>query len=330
MTTLRGINFGPCWQAAGVQGWGGEGYWFHHLFLARFLYDFRGSTRVAKTTTMWNNPGHMPLKRSYDNFAPVEKWPDCIWWNWLDGRTLNAVGLAGPGAGMIANQLFCPPRLEPFMVSFMAVRKTLEERLAEFSEFVKLMNAHIRGTTYMTQIGLQINISCPNTGLDTTHLIEEARKMLDISAELPVPKIIKINVLPPVETVAEIAEHPECDAVCFTNALPFGSCERDIPWKKLFPDGSPLARRNTKFGGGGYSGPELLPLVAEYSKQLRLAKVVKPFNVGGGIRSARDVEYLFRHGWLKPGRDSIFFASAAMVRPWNIQPIIRKAHELLG
>ena len=325
---LRGIDFGPCWDAAGVRGWFGEGYWFH--FLAPRWYDLQGSTKVAKTTTMFKNAGNMPLQGSEQNYAPKEMFPRCIWWSWWSGRTLNSVGLSGPGVHALAGFLFWRNLREPFMVSYMSVRPTIKERLEEFTSFAAFFMAELRGTTVLTRIALQINISCPNTGLDTSHLIEEARNMLDISAQLPIPKILKINILPPPETVAEIVQHPECDALCFTNALPFGSLPNRIPWQKLFPNGSPLAARSKSYGGGGYSGPELLPLVCEYSAKLRSLGIDKPFNLGGGIRKAADVDYAVRHGKLRRGGDSIFFASAAMVRPWNLRPIINRAHELLG
>lgn len=331
MPKLREIQFWPCWDAAGVRGWGGEGYWFHHLPLIRAWYDFRGSTRVSKTTTMYINEGKMPLLGPGMAYAPKERFPQCIWWDWWSGRTLNAVGLSGPGAHELSNQLFWRrPGRNSFMISYMSVRPTMEDRLEEFKAFAAFFMGMLRGTSVLSQIALQINISCPNTGLDTSHLIEEARKMLDISAQLPVPKILKINILPPPETIAEIVSHKECDALCFTNALPFGSLPDRIPWDKIFPKGSPLQARNKAFGGGGYSGPELLPLVCEYSAKLRSLGVTKPFNLGGGIRKPSHVDYAVKHGKLVRGNDSIFFASAAMIRPWNIRSIIQRAHDLLG
>jgi dihydroorotate dehydrogenase len=327
---LRGITFNPCWDASGLRGWAGEGYWFHRLPLARRMYDFRGSTRVAKTTTMYRNRGNMPLKGPAEKFAPEESFPRCVWWSFLGSRTLNAVGLSGPGAHMLSQELFWSGGKEPYMISFMSIKPTLKERLEELAQFCALLVGQLRATSQAERLALQINISCPNTGHDTAGLAYEAARMLDIAARAPVPKVLKINILPPVQTVAGIAKHEECDALCFSNALPFGSLPDKIDWKRMFPGGSPLLKRNRNFGAGGYSGPELLPLVCEYGRKLREAGVEKPFNLGGGIRSPRDVDYAVRHGGLRPGKDSVFFASAAMVRPWNIRGIIRRAHALLG
>ena len=327
---LRGITFNPCWDASGLRGWAGEGYWFHRLPLARRIYDFRGSTRVAKTTTMYRNRGNMPLKGPAEKFAPEESFPGCVWWSFIGSRTLNAVGLSGPGAHMLAQDLFWASDREPYMISFMSVKPTPDERLEELAQFCTLLDGQLRGTAQAKRIALQINLSCPSAKLDTAHLAGEAAKMLDTAALAPVPKIIKINILPPVPAVAEIARHKECDALCFSNTLPFGSLPDKIDWKRLFPGGSPLLKRNGDFGAGGYSGPELLPLVCEYGRNLREAGVEKPFNLGGGIRSPQSVDYAVKHGRLRRGKDSVFFASAAMVRPWNIRGIIRRAHALLG
>jgi dihydroorotate dehydrogenase len=327
---LRGITFKPCWDASGLRGWGGEGYWFHHAPVVRRMYDFSGSTRVAKTTTMYQHRGNMPLKGPAEKYAPKESFPRCVWWSLAGSRTLNAVGLSGPGAHLLGNDLFWASDKEPYMISFMSVRPAFEERLEELAQFCTLLDGQLRGTEQAQRIALQINLSCPNTGLDTGHLMHEAARMLDIAARAPVPKVVKVNILPPTEAVAEIARHKECDALCFSNTLPFGSLPDKIDWKRLFPGGSPLLKRDGSFGAGGYSGPELLPLVCEYGRKLREAGVEKPFNLGGGIRSPRDVDYAVAHGGLRRGKDSVFFASAAMVRPWNIRGIIRRAHELLG
>ena len=178
-------------------------------------------------------------------------------------------------------------------------------------------------------LGLQINISCPNTGLDPA-LVREGIAILELAEALRIPVMPKINLLAPVMAVKEIAAHPACDALCFTNALPFGSMPESFDWQRMFPGGSPLARRGERFGGGGYSSEILLPHVARYNCELLDAGVEKPRNVGGGLRYDYNVDFLVDTGNLRRGVDSVFFASAAMVRPWNIRSIIDRAHTLLG
>ncbi len=48
---LRGVEFGKVFAASGMQGFFGEGYWYHR-FLKPFGLNFEGITFVAKTTTL--------------------------------------------------------------------------------------------------------------------------------------------------------------------------------------------------------------------------------------------------------------------------------------
>lgn len=324
---LRGIEFQPCWDAPGVRGWMGEGYWFHKYF--RFLpgYDFSGSTRVGKTTTYDHNTGNMPFHGPEKLFAPKELFPKCIWFSLLRSETTNAVGLSGPGARALVKAGLLEKSSEPFMISFMSNKKTVEERLEDFRRFVVLLKASGSSAPY----AVQINLSCPNTGIHYDELVTEGVDMLHIGAAIGVPLIVKYNIFAPAPVVRATAEHSACDAVCGTNAPPFDAMmQLDPPLAHHFKNGSPLPPRDERFGGGGYSGHSLLYEAAKWGRELRRAGIRKPINLGGGIRHPFDVDYLVTKAGLRKGVDSVFFASAAMIRPWQVQPIIRRAHELLG
>ncbi len=334
---LRGIEFQPCWDAPGVRGFFGEGYWPHRApIVGPLWYNFKGSTRVTKTVTLNPQAGNMPLCGAEYNFAPTRLFPSAIWFNMFTGETLNAINLSGPGARVLFDQGLLLSR-EPFMISFMAVGKTREERKLEFSAFAAMLLAVLEkinalrntvqgfGLDY-APFAIQINISCPNTGHDPGDLVEDGEEALKWFAPIPVPKIVKVNILAPVKAVKLLADHPECDAICFSNAIPFGAPLGTFDWNKRFRNGSPLKG----FGGGGYSTRKMLPLVCEYSRRLRVAGVEKSFNLGGGIRCADDVDYAVSYGDLRPKKDSIFFASAAIASPWNIRSIIAEAHNRLS
>jgi len=333
---LQKIEFGPCLDAAGVRGWTGEGY-RHHRFMP--WLSFEGSTFVAKTTTLPPRippeAGILPIESTFP-YAPKEVLPKCIWFDLASGRTLNAVGLSGPGAKVLLSKEILEkyPQEKPFQFSFMSVEKTAEERLVEFKKFIILLLSQLKlMRKYKLVFGLQINISCPNTGLDPAHLVDEAITLLDAAqplTELGIPIIIKLNVLAPIKAVVEIANHRNCNAICVSNTIPFGALPERIAWKKIFPHGSPLKLRDPNLPEGGYSGPELLSLVGEFIYAAKLAGVKKPWNAGGGIRHPRDVGYLVEKAKLSQGRDSIFIGSAAMVRPHQVLRIIRAAHRLLG
>jgi|SRR5665213_877240 len=332
---LRGIEFGPCWDGAGVRGWMDERYWYHRLPLMRDWLKMEGSTLVSKTTTLPArippNGGNMPISPTAP-WGPLERFPKSIWFGILSGRTVNSVGLSGPGAEVLLFRGLLDARDDgkPFQISFMSAAATPEERLNEFQQFVRLLLQYV---IVFRKFGLQINISCPNAGIDPAHLTHQAIAMLDAATPLTnvgIPIILKLNVLVPTEAVKEMAAHPNCDALCVSNTLPFGMFPKHVAWKGIFPKGSPVRRRNETYGDGGYSGPELLVLVANFISRTKSVGVTIPWNAGGGIRHPRDVEYLVERAMLTPKVDSVFFASAAMVRPWNVPGIIRTAHDLLG
>lgn len=329
---LRGIDFGPCTDAAGLRGFFGEGYWFHNLPLLRRWYDFVGSTFVAKTATLLQTAGNMPLEGNELYFQPRKQFPSCIWVSWRHGIALNAVGLSNPGIDRLLQKGLLNPKYPPYMISFMAVKKTPDERAAECRAFVTLLGEAMKRLGLKPQTGLQINISCPNAGLDPTHMVHEAMRLLSIAAALDIPLMIKVSALVPVSAIKEISKHEACDAICCSNTIPFGAQPEGfvhgVPWKRYFTDNvSPLAKRG--FGAGGLSGAPLLRIVAEWIYRLRDAGIDIPINAGGGILHPDDVDTLVRAG-LQRGRDSVFVGSIAMLRPWRINKVIRRAHELLG
>jgi dihydroorotate dehydrogenase len=236
------------------------------------------------------------------------------------GIILNAVGLSGPGAKALLDTGRWQKRTKPFGISFMAVGLTREERAPELAMFVKLLKKYL--PQFAAKIFLQINYSCPNVGLNPSLLIDEVISGLKLASYLGIPLMPKFNILAPIEALKEISKSPWCDAICVSNTIPWGKLAAKINWKKLFgSDISPLAG----FGGGGLSGAPLLLLVAEYVEQMRNAGITKPINAGGGILSPGDVD-LMHH----VGASSVFIGSVATLRPWRVQPIIQRTHQLFG
>lgn len=324
---LRGIDLGPCLDASGLRGLDGKtGYRFHHLPLVSDWYDFLGSTPVAKTYTYPPTDGHMPLEEEYP-FRPVEWFPKCVWFSLRHGIALNAVGLSNPGSEVLLQ--FALPKV----ISFMAVGKTPEARLSEVCAFVRELAELLERMPDGYELVLQINISCPNAGLDPAELIREALAALDAAAALSIPIMVKLNVLAGSRAVYEIAAHDACDAIVCSNTIPFGTeipgFANQVPWKHYFPDSiSPLSKRGLPVPGG-LSGKPLLPIVAEWLSRIRDAGIDVPINAGGGILKPGDVDTLVRAG-LRRHKDSIFIGTIAMICPWNIRSVIRRSHELLG
>lgn len=315
---LRGIEFGPAWCASGTQGFFGEGYWYHRVFRALLMgqFSFEGATFVAKTATLAFRAGNMPFKT--DGLTPREWKPRCIhlaFPAWLRGAMLNAVGLSGPGARFLFQAGRWQERREPFFISFMAVKPTRGERRRELNEFMNLFDSYrpwFRGPH-----GLQINLSCSNVGLHHEAVVKEALEMLDDAKILGIPLVPKVNVLFPVEAAAEIAAHRHCDAICVSNAIPWGSLPDRINWRGLFgSDVSPLAR----FGGGALSGAPLLPLVIEWLARAKSIDFPKPVNAGGGILHPAHVTQL-----KAAGASSISLGSIVLLRPWQLRRVVLRA-----
>jgi len=310
-----GINFGPVLDASGAEGFFGEGY-FHHDFLRMLGLNFNGSTFVSKTTTLNAREGNMPMKK--DGITPKELKPKCIKVYFRKGMMLNAVGLSGPGAKALFETGRWQERISHFFISFMSVENTAEARLDELKKFVDLFANYL--PRFLAPVGLQINYSCPNVGLNPNEITDEAKTGLSIASVLEIPLMPKFNILAPVKTIKEICEDFYCDAICISNTIPWGSLPGRINWKKLFgSDVSPLA----EFGGGGLSGRPLLPLVVEWVAEARNIGIKKPINAGGGILCVEDV-YALR----KAGASSIFIGSVVNLRPWRVRKIIDRAYEV--
>lgn len=321
---LRGFDFGPCIDASGTRNFFGEGYWYHHIPLLRSLwYTFEGSTFTSKTTNYEVTEGNMPLT---EKFQPRELFPKCIWIDFLGNKALNAVGLSSPGAEVVFSEGLSSGRWprEAFMISIAPEGTTTLERIKSFSHLVGLLRKY-KWPSPHNGWAIQINISCPNGKVKPSELIYEAGHYLDMVADLEIPVVIKVNLLVAVEVLKGIAGHPACDALCLTNTLPFGELPERVPWKKWFPNGSPLK----KFGGGGLSGAPLFPLLLERVQEIKQAKIDIPLIAGGGIMHPDQVNKLVCTG-LIPKKDAVSIGSIAFLRPWNIPATIDRAHELLG
>lgn len=309
---LRGVEWPLVFNSSGARGFLGEGYWFHDLWRP-FGLDYEGSCFVAKTTTLDPRSGNMPLQ---ENLAPKEFFPKCIVVDHRKAVVLNSVGLSGPGANVLIQQWTrAKGRLKvPWMVSFMSVADSEPARLGEALHFFSILASLIQ-TYGRENIGLQINFSCPNAGLDTSELINEVTQTLNASAKLGIVTLIKLNVLALPQLARLLTSHPACDGVIVSNTIPWGKIRDRIDWKGLFgTETSPLSH----IGGGGLSGRPLLAIVGEWVQSARTWGLTKPIIAGGGILSKADAHHLF-----ECGASAIELGSISILRPWRVRGIIR-------
>jgi dihydroorotate dehydrogenase len=307
---LRGIKFGPVHAASGAMGFFGEGYWFHKLGHP-FGLDFGEVTLVAKTTTLHANPGNMRLNA---DFTPAEFFPACIKANLRTGSTLNAIGLSGPGARTLFDTGRWQAHPRPFFLSFMSVKPTRDERMAELNEFVRMLKAEL--PRFRSKVGLQINFSCPNTGHALEELADEVEEALDMSVLLGIPLVPKFNVNFSPAKAAKLGKHPACDALCISNTLPWTDLPDEVRQEEFGSLESPLAHLK----GGGYSGPHLYLRVLEWIVHVRAAGYTKPLVAGGGIRERWQALQMRA---LAGENSAIFLGSIAMTRGWRLRDTAR-------
>lgn len=310
---LRGIDFSNVLGASGVQGFFGEGYWFHKIW-SPFGLNFAGMTFVAKTATLLPRKGNMSLTRRY---TPRYPFPGCVKARLLRGVMLDSVGLSNPGIGALLGTGRWQKQTKPFLLSIMSLADTPKKRLDELRLIVEMIG--FAKDSFSAPFGLQINLSCPNTGHDPRELIGESAKVLEIAASLGVPVMPKYSIaFAPIQAVRELGDHSGCDAICVSNTLPFGW--QGVDWQSVWGSKtSPLA----KLGGGGLSGKTLCPLVCEWITRLRDAGFTKPINGGGGVLCSENVN---RYHYA--GASSLFLGSVAVLRPWRVEGIINQANNL--
>ena len=319
---INGIDFGPIWAMSGFFNFYGQG-WPYHRLLKLVGISFKKVTFVSKTVTLLPRVGNMPLKK---NLMPVELIPKSVYQNFFRKHALNAVSLSGPGAGEILSSLKLRKKTKPFQLSFMSVADSEKERLNEFNGFTKILLRE--SPNYQTRIGLQLNITCPNTEHDNPQMKEilSMLDMCDVLVEKGIAIILKISVEMPTANVLMFGEHRNCHAICTSNTVSFGKLPNKINWQRLFPDGSPLLKRNLNIPRpGGLSGAPLLPLVVEQIKELRQAGFAKHINGGGGILYKKDIDALVR-----AGADTVSIGSVAFLNPFAVPGIIKRAFELLA
>jgi dihydroorotate dehydrogenase len=321
--TLRGIKFRSVWAASGVQGFFGEGYWYHDALHMAFphQFDFFGSTFTAKTTTLEARAGNMPLNKY--SLKPEEWMPRCIYVNPVRQFALNAVGLSGPGAYELFRRGEWQQRNdEPFFLSFMSVQKTYLERMREFGNYLNILKHYL--STLKQPVGLQINVSCPNVGMKASErdLVEECQEMGAMVRALKIPVVIKTDPLISPEALCAIARSGYCDAITPSNTIGFAKIPYELK-QELFPycHRSPL----NKFGGGGLSGNPALKYSLECVRNARKCHTAVPIIGGNGITHPDHIG-MFKEA----GAAGVSIGSVAFLRPHRLQAIIRRAHHVFN
>jgi dihydroorotate dehydrogenase len=319
---LRGIDFGPVQGASGVQGffsgWEYPYRWFLTPLLWIFGYRFKGMTFVSKTSTYEKRAGNARVRKDGITFRDLN--PDCIKVYLSKQSVFNSVGLTGPGLESLLRRERWARHKKPFMISIMSIEKTADARLDEHLQMYYLLRSYKR--TLPIDFGIQLNISCPNTGHNMDDYWEEVFSILDVYQDLNRPIVVKINALMSVEYACKIAEHPACNAIIQGNSLPYREFPHKIYWE-LFGEESPIFKANKSFGKGGLSGKFLYPIMRDWIRQAEAAGISVPIVACGGIMERKQIRELAQFKCVK----AVALGSVAILKPWRVAGLIKEAQK---
>ncbi|MBI1961440.1 MAG: hypothetical protein HYS45_01925 [Parcubacteria group bacterium] len=316
---LQGLNLGSAVNASGGRNFFGT---FDQYWHGRFA-DWLNSTFQSKTSTLAERMdparkrGNMPIDSR--TLRPKEWKPTCIKAYPRRHLTLNAVGLSGPGFPALLDRGEWQQRTQPFLISVAAESEDPAGITAELDELSETLLAQKHG--FRAPFVLVLNVTCPNLGTHSqAKVMVQAYAGLESLEAVRVPILLNLSVLVTPAAAAGIADHGACYGFCLTNTIPFGRLPERIDWEGLFGSvTSPLHA----FGGGGLSGPPLLPLVEEWLKDFRANhSETFPIIAGGGVFSVEDALRL-----LRAGADAISLGTVAMYHPFRVQPIIQAVNQ---
>ena len=262
MITVLGTTFqNPILLAAGTAGFGRE--------LADIIPVDRLGGLVTKSVSPEPRAGHAAPRVA--EFA---------------GGMLNAVGLANPGAGAVAE------RELPWLATYCRHARVLVSVVGDtIEDYVSVVEAL---TTADIITAFELNLSCPNTARGGEHfganpdvMAELIRRCADVT---PRPLVAKLApTLPDIAATAAVAARAGARAISLVNTVP--------GWGGVGA------------GQGGVSGPPLLPIGLLAVRRVRDAVEV-PLIGMGGIRNLDDVE-----AYQQAGATLTAIGTAAMADP---------------
>ena len=215
------------------------------------------------------------------------------------GGMLNAVGLANPGVDAVAAY-----ELPWLGRTLRRARVIVNVAGATVDDYVGVIT---RLTPSEVVTAFEINASCPNTALgglefgQSPPALEELVSRCRRAATRPIT--VKLSpVLPDIAGMARVARDAGADAVSLVNTIPGGLA----------------GRLGNRFGGGGVSGPALLPIGVLATRRVRERLDVPVIGVGG-IRTAADARQ-----YLDAGASLVAIGTAALVDPRVPERVARK------
>lgn len=205
------------------------------------------------------------------------------------GGMLNAVGLANPGLGVVADR-----ELPWLAATLRRARVIVNVAGATLDDYVRVVE---RLTASEAVTAFELNASCPNTaegglefGASPRTLAELVRRCRHVATR---PLVVKLSpVLPDIPAMALVARDAGAAGVTLVNTIP-GS----LPGRL----GNPV---------GGVSGPALLPIGVLATRRVRERAPDLPIIGVGGIRDAAGARQ-----YLDAGASLVAVGTAALADP---------------
>jgi dihydroorotate dehydrogenase (NAD+) catalytic subunit len=226
----------------------------------------------------------------------------------LPGAMLNSVGLANPGLEVVRREHL--PWLRENLKRARVIVNVVGHTAEEFAAVV----AGLAGEPAVA--AFELNVSCPNVkrgglefGADDAVLADLVRRARDATDR---PIIVKLSpALPVPERTACCAAEAGADGFTAVNTLP-----------ALVFDESTLSPRLGN-GGGGLSGPPLLPVGVRITRLVARA-TGKPVIGAGGVRTGTDAWQ-----YLVAGATLVAVGTAALAHPRTPRRIVRELAHLV-
>lgn len=258
--------------ASGALGFNGKGWLKQQPLRWIGLIEPTFFTSVTKSLTLQPRKGNM---RWYNPFRCVK---------FIPGGVINAVGLTNPGIDWWRRKI--GPKANsakvPLVVSIFGEPGELAKMARMLDEF--------------DLVGLELNVSCPNTGMSWPDAAEVVESCEAIRANSRFPLILKVST---VRNLKEIIKK--------TGYLVEAISINSIPWAMVFPERqSPLE----KFGGGGVSGKAVQQFT--WGLVRMIAGMTTTPVIGPSVWEFEDLEKI-----RKLGAKAISFGSIFLRYPWR-------------
>lgn len=244
--------------ASGALAFDGRGWPWEWPLRWLNLIDPACFTVVTKTITAAPRVGNL---RTYAPWQCVRLLPE---------GAVNAVGLTNPGLDWWCRTV--GPRVGNLRWPLMA--SLLSNDPAELAMMV-------RAVSRFPLVGIELNLSCPNTRDAGLHAVEDLLRLIEAAAgATQLPLIAKVGVTHNVELLVP-------PLVGLVDALAINT----VPWAIRYPDApSPLAN----LGGGGVSGKPARQIIWPFVKQL--AELSSVPVIGPGMWNMEDGGTLYALG----------------------------------